>query len=52
MLPKLNRQRALFVLTKIDEILAWEQRQQAERDTGLWNSEDTCARCGRGNTGA
>ena len=32
-LPKLNRQRALFVLTKIDEILAWEQRQQAERDT-------------------
>ncbi len=32
-LPKLNRRRALFVLTKIDEILAWEQRQQAERDT-------------------
>ena len=24
MLPKLNRKRALFVLTKIDEILAWE----------------------------
>jgi hypothetical protein len=22
--PKLNRKRALFVLTKIDEILAWE----------------------------
>ena len=33
MLPKLNRQRALFVLTKIDEILAWEQRREAERDT-------------------
>ena len=33
MLPKLNRRRALFVLTKIDEILAWEQRQHAERDT-------------------
>ena len=33
MLPKLNRRRALFVLTKIDEILAWEQRQEAERDT-------------------
>ena len=32
-LPKLNRQRALFVLTKIDEILAWEQRREAERDT-------------------
>ena len=33
MLPKLNRQRALFVLTKIDEILAWERRKEAERDT-------------------
>jgi len=33
MLSKLNRRRALFVLTKIDEILAWEQRQEAERDT-------------------
>jgi hypothetical protein len=33
MLPKLNRNRALFVLTKIDEILAWEQRSEAERDT-------------------
>jgi len=33
MLPRLNRKRALFVLTKIDEILAWEQRKEAERDT-------------------
>jgi len=33
MLPKLNRQRALFVLTKIDETLAWERRKEAERDT-------------------
>ena len=33
MLPKLNRRRALFVLTKIDEILAWEERKEAERDT-------------------
>jgi hypothetical protein len=33
MLPKLNRRRALFVLTKIDEILTWEQRHEAERDT-------------------
>jgi hypothetical protein len=32
-LPKLNRKRALFVLTKIDEILAWERRSEAERDT-------------------
>ena len=31
--PKLNRKRALFVLTKIDEILAWEKRYEAERDT-------------------
>ena len=30
---KLNRERALFVLTKIDEILAWEQQKEAERDT-------------------
>ena len=33
MLPKLNPKRALFVLTKIDEILAWERRSEAERDT-------------------
>src|ERR1700747_2612070 len=31
--PKFNRQRALFVLGKIDEILAWEQRRETERDT-------------------
>ena len=31
--PKLNRKGALFVLTKIDEILAWEKRYEAERDT-------------------
>ena len=30
--PKLNRKRALFVLTKIDEILAWERQKEAERD--------------------
>src|SRR5437588_12510297 len=33
MLPKLNRRRAQFVLTKINEILAWEQQKEAERDT-------------------
>ena len=32
-LPKLNRRRALFVLTKIDEILSWEKKNEAERDT-------------------
>src|ERR1035441_4026027 len=31
--PRLNRRRALFVLAKIDEILAWEQRREMERDT-------------------
>jgi len=31
--PKLDKKRALFVLTKIDEILAWKQRSQTERDT-------------------
>jgi len=33
MAPKLNRERALFVLGKIDEILAWEERKENERDT-------------------
>jgi hypothetical protein len=31
--PKPNRKRALFVLTKIDEILAWEKQKETERDT-------------------
>jgi hypothetical protein len=31
--PKVNRRRALFVLGKIDEILAWEQRKETEGDT-------------------
>ena len=31
--PKFNRRRAVFVLGKIDEILAWEQRTETERDT-------------------
>ena len=33
MSPKLNRRRALFVLSKIDEILTWEQKKETERDT-------------------
>ncbi|MGD0957540.1 MAG: hypothetical protein ABR953_12035, partial [Candidatus Acidiferrales bacterium] len=32
MAPKLNRRRALFVLDKIDEILAWERTKERERD--------------------
>jgi hypothetical protein len=31
--PELDRRRALFVLTKIDEILAWEASVDRERDT-------------------
>ncbi len=31
--PKLDEQRARFVLAKIDEILGWEQNAQRERDT-------------------
>jgi hypothetical protein len=31
--PKLNRRRALFVLTKIDEILSWDKAMDRERDT-------------------
>jgi hypothetical protein len=31
--PKLNHKRARFVLTKIDEILAWEKQKESERDT-------------------
>src|SRR2546425_9033523 len=35
MRPKLNRRRAQFMLTKIDEILAWEKRKEAEKDNRL-----------------
>jgi hypothetical protein len=31
--PKLNRRRAQFVLTQIDQILVWEHGKEAERDT-------------------
>jgi hypothetical protein len=31
--PKLNRRRALMVLSKIDAIVAWEARHENERDT-------------------
>ena len=31
--PKLNRRRAVFVLGKIDQILAWEQQKETDRDT-------------------
>jgi hypothetical protein len=31
--PKLNRRRAVFVLSKIDEILTWERTTDRERDS-------------------
>src|SRR5437016_10187413 len=31
--PKLNRKRAMLVVMRIDEILAWEQGREAEGDT-------------------
>jgi hypothetical protein len=31
--PKLNRRRAMFVLSKIDEILSWERATERERDS-------------------
>src|SRR6202795_2213571 len=33
MAPKLNRRRAVFVLSKIEEILAWEKATERERDS-------------------
>ena len=33
MAPKLNRRRAVFVLSKIDEILSWEKATDRERDS-------------------
>ena len=31
--PKLNRRRAVFVLSKIDEILSWDKARERERDS-------------------
>ena len=31
--PKLNRRRAVFVLSKIDEILTWDKARDRERDS-------------------
>jgi hypothetical protein len=37
MLPKLNRKRALLVLTKIDEILAWGREKKPNAILALWS---------------
>ena len=50
--PKLNQKRALFVLTKIDEILAWEQRGRRQSETRASSSSaGTYVKCGRDSTG-
>ena len=49
--PKLNRKRAQFVLSKIDQILDWERRINGDRDTRFVDSDDTYAKFGRDNTG-
>jgi len=49
--PKFKRRRALFVLGKIDEILAWEQRKETERDTKFVELGAAYAKCGRDSTG-
>jgi hypothetical protein len=49
-LPKFNRRRALFVRGKIDEILAWEERKETERDTKFVDWGATYARGRRDNT--
>ena len=51
MLPKLNPKRALFVLAKIDEILAWERRSEAEGTSASSNWVDIFVKCGPGSTG-
>ena len=48
---KLNRERALFVLTKIDEILEWEQQKEAERDTRFVELGRYLCEVRGGNTG-
>jgi len=47
--PRLNRKRALFVLTKIDKILAWEKQKEVERDTRFRRTRQVSVR-GTGGT--
>jgi len=49
--PKFDRRRALFVLGKIDEILAWEQRKETERDTKFVELGRYLAKYERDSTG-
>ena len=49
--PKLNRRRALFVLTKIDEILAGNGGRKPSATPASSNWAAICAKSGRVNTG-
>ncbi len=49
--PELNRRRALAVLSKIDEILAWEARHENERDTKFVELGQHYAKCASASTG-
>jgi hypothetical protein len=51
LLPKLNRRRAMFVLTKIDEIVAREKQKEAERDTRFVELGRTCLKFAQDSTG-
>jgi len=51
MSPKLNEKRALFVLSKIDEILAWEQARKPRRRLAVWNWVGICAKCAQASIG-
>jgi len=49
--PKLNSRRGQLVLSKIDDILAWEAGTRTSAIPGLWNSASACARCVLASTG-
>ena len=46
MRPKLNLKRAGFVLSKIDEILAWEQYKEVEKEREIANTLPASDSCG------
>ena len=49
--PKLNRQRALFVLTKIDESSRGNSGKRPSATPSSWNWDAISAKCGRDSTG-
>jgi hypothetical protein len=49
--PKLNPKRASFVLSKIDEILAWVKNSERDRDTRFVELGAAYVKLGPANTG-